>query len=292
MTKSYFPFDAGAGANITEDQWRKMAVHFLATGVLKGELNQFAVFADSTGMQVKVPSGRAWMVGHFFESDAQETLAIAASNPTNPRIDRVVVRANFTTNTIDLAIVQGTPAASPVAPALTLTASQWEISLAQVLVDAAVATIAANKITDERLFSPGSGEARGVLAFEKVTADQTGFTAQADVTDLNVWVVVGYNRMIRVTHYCPAFSSTVAADVFAIIIHEGGVDRQKRYVQPDAANTKQDGGTMEFIHEAPSEGFHNYKIQVGRSSGTGSGSHIAEATAPAYILVEDIGPMV
>lgn len=153
MARSYFPFDAGAGANVTEAQWRQMARNWLGTGVLKGQLNAFAVFADSTGMQVKVPSGRAWIEGHFFESDAQETVAIGAANATNPRIDRVVLRADFTANTVDIAVLAGTPAVTPAAPAVTQSTTVWEISLAQVLVDAAVATIAAGKVTDERTYA-------------------------------------------------------------------------------------------------------------------------------------------
>ncbi len=156
MTKIYFPFDSGAGADSYEARWSKMAEHWLATGVIAGELNQLEVFGDSSGMQVKVKSGKAWVKGHFFESDAQETLAIAAADPANPRIDRVIVRVDWDANTVDLAVLQGTPAVAPGAPALTQNTSRWEISLAQVQVDAAAATIAAEKVTDERVYAlPG-----------------------------------------------------------------------------------------------------------------------------------------
>lgn len=151
MTKVYFPFDAGTGANSAEDRWRQMAQYWLGTGVIQGQLNQHFPFADASGMQVKVMSGRSWIQGHFFEDDAQETIAIAASDPTNPRIDRLVIRADFTANTVDYVILQGTPAASPAVPALTTSTTRWEIPIAQVRVDAAVATIAASKITDERV---------------------------------------------------------------------------------------------------------------------------------------------
>ncbi|MCP8970578.1 hypothetical protein [Ectobacillus ponti] len=150
MTQTYFPFDSGAGANATETQWSKMAKNWLPTGVLKGVMNELLVFADSTGMQIKVNTGAAWMQGHYYESDAIVTLPIAAANATNPRVDRVALRVDWTLNTIALVVLQGTPAATPAAPALTQNTSRWEISLAQVRVDAAVATIAAAKVTDER----------------------------------------------------------------------------------------------------------------------------------------------
>ncbi|TWE06396.1 hypothetical protein FB550_102418 [Neobacillus bataviensis] len=150
MAQTYFPFDSGQGADVKENQWSDMAQHWLETGVIKGKLNQLQVYADSTGMQVKVKSGQAWLKGHFFESDAEEVLPISTADATNSRIDRVIVRLDWTANTILLAILQGIPAVSPVAPALTQNTSRWEISLAQILVSANVSTIASGNVTDER----------------------------------------------------------------------------------------------------------------------------------------------
>lgn len=152
MTISYFPFDSGQGANTTEAQWGQMAQLWLNTGVIKGKLNELSVYADSTGMQAKVKSGQAWIQGYFFQTDAEIVMPISAADASNPRIDRVVVRVDWTANTIALAVLQGTPAASPSAPAVTQNTDLWEISLAQVRVNAAVSTIAAGNITDERIF--------------------------------------------------------------------------------------------------------------------------------------------
>lgn len=152
MTQTYFPFDSGQGSSVTEFQWQKMAQHWLATGVIRGQLNDLQVYADSTGLQAKVKSGQAFMKGHFFESDAEVILSISAADVTNPRIDRIVVQVDWVSNLVQLAVIQGTPAASPVAPALTQNTSRWEVSLAQVRVNANVSTIAAGNITDERIF--------------------------------------------------------------------------------------------------------------------------------------------
>jgi hypothetical protein len=152
MTQTYFPFDSGQGANVTESQWSLMAQNWLNTGVIKGALNELLTYADSTGMQVKVKSGQAWMKGHFYQSDAEVILAIAAANSSNPRIDRVIVRVDWTANTIQLSVLQGIPAASPTAPALTQNSSRWEISLAQVYVAANATTIASGNVTDERFY--------------------------------------------------------------------------------------------------------------------------------------------
>lgn len=151
MAQTYFPFDSGQGANTTEVQWQKMAKLWMETGVINGQLNELQAFADSTGMQIKVKSGQAWIEGHFFESDAEEVLPIGTSS-SNPRIDRLIVRLDWIANTVQLAVIQGTPAVSPVAPAMTQNSGRWEIPLAKIRVEAGVNTILPDRVTDERLF--------------------------------------------------------------------------------------------------------------------------------------------
>lgn len=85
MTEIFYPFDSGAGASVLESQWSEMARNWVSTGVLYDWLNKLAVYADSTGMQVKVRTGAAWMRGHFYKNDAEKILTIATSDPTNPR---------------------------------------------------------------------------------------------------------------------------------------------------------------------------------------------------------------
>lgn len=153
MAETYFPFDAGAGSSITEDQWRKMAKFWTRSGVYRGELNGLAPTANGSGMQVFVDTGRAWIEGHFYENDASKTLAIAAADPTNPRIDRIVLKLDTAANTIALVIKTGTPAGSPTPPARVFSGTTYELPVAQVLVDAAATSITAPKITDERCYA-------------------------------------------------------------------------------------------------------------------------------------------
>lgn len=153
MTISYFPFDAGQGSNVTEEQWHKMSKHWIETGVLETIMNNLEVYADSSGMQVKVKSGAAWINGHYFESDTEEVLSVGNADPTNPRIDRVIVRMDRGLNLIELAVLQGGSAVSPTVPTLTQNTTRWEISLAQINVDAGVLTITPDKVTDDRVFA-------------------------------------------------------------------------------------------------------------------------------------------
>jgi len=156
MEKQSFPF-----VNtpiLTTEQLSKWAELFLPTGVVQTgdatvDLNKLEVYADSTGMQVKVKRGKAFMKGHlFWGKTSEEVLAIADVDPTNDRIDRVIAQLVWATGVIDLKVLTGTPAASPVPPPLTTDTAIWEISLAQVAVGAGVSTIAAGDVTDERGF--------------------------------------------------------------------------------------------------------------------------------------------
>jgi len=81
----------------------------------------------------------------------------------------VVVRLNATPGrTIDILVKKGTPTPSPVPPGLTRTPETWELSLAQVRVEAGATSIVAGKITDER----GNASLCGVAAPVYVPSSQ------------------------------------------------------------------------------------------------------------------------
>lgn len=153
MAQTSWPFDAGPGAIVRESEWQKLARAFLRTGVVTGALGQLSVTSDGSGMSVSVASGQAQVEGFFFESDAALALTIAVANATNPRIDTVVARLDRAANSITLAVVAGTPAATPARPVLSATDALHEMPLADVRVDAAVGVIAAGKVTDRRTFA-------------------------------------------------------------------------------------------------------------------------------------------
>jgi hypothetical protein len=132
---------------------------YATTGIIG--TSSLAVTANSpVGMSVRVASGWAAVIGttttnmgvYTFFNDAQETLTITTANPTNPRIDLVcaTVRDAFYTgasNDVIFQVVAGTPAGSPVAPALPANS----ISLATVAVAAAATQINSGDITNTRV---------------------------------------------------------------------------------------------------------------------------------------------
>ncbi len=156
--ETYMPYDSGPGANVTEDGWRQFAQFFRGDGVIRGELSEFKPFGDSTGMQTKVPAGRCWIKGQFGQNLTQYVAAHPASDPTLGRRDIVILRNDFTANRIEIDVLVGTPASTPLYPVLTQNTSRWEIQLARVTVDPGVVTIAANKVDARQQFVDGSCE--------------------------------------------------------------------------------------------------------------------------------------
>lgn len=167
----YGPFDAGTGANRTESWWRDYARHFLTDGVLNGEQNELEVFGDSTGLQVKVRTGRVFIRSHWAKLTSQTTLAIDSNSSGNPRIDRVVARVDASNNIVELDVLKGTPAGSPVAPTVATGASDiWEVSLAQVAVANSASTIASTDVTDERTYAMPGGSPNLATRVYRATA--------------------------------------------------------------------------------------------------------------------------
>ena len=130
---------------------RMMAKH-IRDGIVHGDGNEMVVtVTDPPAMSVQVGTGTAMVQGRFCENDAVLTLSVPAADTTYARIDRVVVRLNASPGrAIDILVKKGTPAPSPVPPGLTRTAEIWELSLAQVRVEAGATMVQAANITDER----------------------------------------------------------------------------------------------------------------------------------------------
>lgn len=155
MAQTSWPFENIDTSETQFSQWARN----IGEGVKTSALNELEVYADSTGMQVKAKSGQAMVRGHYYNNSAQVSLVITAADATNDRIDNVVLELDPSANTIVLKVVDGTPAASPTAPALTQTdAGIYQIKLAEVLVAATVTTIDAGDVTDTRPFMATAAE--------------------------------------------------------------------------------------------------------------------------------------
>jgi hypothetical protein len=146
------------------------------TGIINS--SSLAVTQNSpVGMSVIIAGGWAAIVGttqsnmgtYVGYNDAPTVVAITTANPTNPRIDLVcmtVQDAYYTgaQNNVIFQVVVGTPASSPVAPALPANS----IALAEVDVAAGALSITSGDITDLRVLVttniPETGDITAVTA--------------------------------------------------------------------------------------------------------------------------------
>jgi hypothetical protein len=146
------------------------------TGIINS--SSLAVTPNSpVGMSVIIASGWAAIVGttqsnmgtYVAYNDAPTVVAITTANPTNPRIDLLcaTVQDAFYTgaqNNVIFQVVVGTPASSPVVPALPANS----IALAEIDVAAGALSITSGDITDLRVLVttniPESGDISAVVA--------------------------------------------------------------------------------------------------------------------------------
>lgn len=148
MALIYYPFDAGAGAIVTEAAWKALSRLWSPDGVVIEGVDDldFQVYADSSGRQVKVRPGVAVVQGFYAEDTVEAILAISANATGGVRVDRVVLRVDTTANTVTRAILEGTPGV--VAP--TRAGNIYEFVLGDVSVPNGAVNIAAGDVTDQR----------------------------------------------------------------------------------------------------------------------------------------------
>ncbi|MFE0104129.1 tail fiber domain-containing protein [Streptomyces sp. NPDC059009] len=147
MAITSYPFD---GQAVTETQFSQMFREYQDNGVVASYSSGTAFGVNAgTGMQVTVAPGLAFVRGFMVQSTATESLTIPAAG-TSARVDRVVLRLDPSTNSIVLAVLQGT-AGSSTPTALTQTDTGiFEMELAQVAVGASVTSITSANITAMR----------------------------------------------------------------------------------------------------------------------------------------------
>ena len=147
------------GSHPAENDRLSTQALYATTGIIGA--SSLAVTANSpAGMSVVVASGWCAIVGdiqanmgaYVVFNDANNVLTVTTANPTNPRIDRVVVTVqdayySGAFNDVIFQVIAGTPAGSPSAPATPANS----ISLATIAVGAGVTSITNANITDTRV---------------------------------------------------------------------------------------------------------------------------------------------
>jgi hypothetical protein len=222
-----------AGSYPAESDRLNAQALYATTGII-GSASMAVTPNSPAGMSVRVATGWAAVVGttqanmgvYTAYNDATTTLTVTTADPTNPRIDRVVmtIRDAYYTgvnNDVIYQVLAGTPAGSPTAPATPANS----ISLATIAVGAAVTSITAGNITDTRVdvttnlpvgditgVTAGTGLTGGgssgsiTLAIDSTVATLTGTQTFTNKTLTSPLINLGINAQTGTTY------TTVLAD--------------------------------------------------------------------------------
>jgi hypothetical protein len=150
MEKSGFFNSSGGDRVYSATDFAAYFGKLVSNGIFYAAPTNLQVTPDS-GMAVSVVAGSAWINGYSYENTDALTINLATASGVNPRIDRVVVRFSAVERRIYLAVLTGTPAETPTAPALTRSNDTYELGLADILVPKGSVTISAINLTDTRL---------------------------------------------------------------------------------------------------------------------------------------------
>lgn len=202
-------------------------------GVIAAIFAELEVTASGGSMNVAVASGAAAVHGIVYDQISSRNVTIPAADATNARIDTVVVEVapagagEDIEGRSELKLIVGSPAASPVAPALTQTDTVWQYPLADITVDAGIAAIAAGKVTDRRTFASPS------LVAGSVEADHFAASVSEFVQDIvgnmlvpNPFMTIEYNDetgkiLVAAKTQGDALTTEDVQDIVASMLTEG-----------------------------------------------------------------------
>ena len=164
---------------------RKFALYF-TNGVFYGNGQALQVTAAG-GLKLNIAAGAANINGYEGINDAVIQIDLAAADSFYPRYDGVAVRLDLQNNNIDLHIITGVPAPSPIAPTIDSLSRNdliYDLLLATVFIPAGATAITNANITDMRGDSSVCGFVTGTVNQISTAAFwtqwQTAFTEYAN----------------------------------------------------------------------------------------------------------------
>lgn len=152
MAIKYGFFDSvGGDRKYNADDISNYFLSLISNGVFATPATCMQVVASS-GMTVNVSPGWGFVRCKYIHNTTYESLTLEPANALLNRIDRIVIRLDPASRDITITVKKGEEAAtSPVPPELTrVSDGVYELSLAQIAVNAGAAEITQEDITDER----------------------------------------------------------------------------------------------------------------------------------------------
>ena len=145
---------------VTSEVLRQIYKRYFTNGVFGiSDSTCFQVSVATGGAGVSIAPGACQIQGATGYEENAVTLEITPNSSDLPRIDTVVARLNDNSDyrSIYFDILEGTPAVTPTAPALTQSDSVWELGLCNIARAANSSVITNSNITDTRADSARCG---------------------------------------------------------------------------------------------------------------------------------------
>lgn len=160
-----------------------------SSGVFSADEHFKASITDDR--EVTISTGLAWInndafAGKSVANTAPVAVSIPVSDGALDRIDRIVLRFDKAANASTIALIQGTPASAPVAPAVTQASTLYELGLYTVLVPAASTVVLASHITDTRADETVCGlmsDAVSKISTTKIVGPKYTISLEPDTAD-------------------------------------------------------------------------------------------------------------
>jgi len=134
MAEYSFPWDGttvGDCGPYSSATWDDMYHMVYGDGIIAGVGGELAV--SGTASPLTVASGAAFVNGKFYRNTA--SVSVVVPTPTSAtRIDRIVLRADYTAQTVRITRLAGTEGSGSPPPLTQSDGVRWEISLAQVTI--------------------------------------------------------------------------------------------------------------------------------------------------------------
>lgn len=217
MQKSSFFNSVSGDRKYSAEDWAAYFASFVSNGVFALPSNSLQVVISS-GMRITIKVGSGFINGYFYRNTTDLNKTLSVADGIYNRIDRIVLRWSLLNRTMTVEVLQGTPASTPTATALTRDAEVYELALADVYIGAGVTSIVQSNITDRRASSELCGFVTGVIDQFDFTTLCTQFEAffaeyrQRIATQYDYYESLGQSRYDTLDEHMDTFEIAAKQD--------------------------------------------------------------------------------
>lgn len=202
---------------VTSEVLRQIYKRYFTNGVFGiSDSTCFQVSVATGGGGVSIAPGACQIQGATGYEENAVTLEITPNSSNLPRIDTVVARLNDNSDyrSIYFDILEGTPAVTPTAPALTQSDSIWELGLCNIARAANSSVITNSNITDTRADSSRCGYVTAIQQLDTASLYQQFQAYIQEVQDALDAADATYNETAQ--NYLTTLETTGDAQLAAI----------------------------------------------------------------------------